>query len=50
MEEIRAGLKGYPGVQIVVDKNQDGPPTGKPINIEITGDEEEVRQEKQHVW
>jgi multidrug efflux pump len=39
MEEIREGLQGYPGVQIVVDKNQDGPPTGKPINIEVKGDE-----------
>ena len=45
MEEIRAGLKGYPGVQIIVDKNQDGPPTGKPINIEITGDEIDVLSE-----
>lgn len=45
MEEIRAGLRGYPGVQIVVDKNQDGPPTGKPINIEITGEEVDVLSE-----
>ena len=45
MEEIRAGLRGYPGVQIVVDKNQDGPPTGKPINIEITGEEIDVLSE-----
>lgn len=45
MEEIRAGLKGYPGVQIIVDKNQDGPPTGKPINIEITGEEIDVLSE-----
>jgi multidrug efflux pump len=39
MEEIREGLQGYAGVQIVVDKNQDGPPTGKPINIELTGED-----------
>ncbi len=39
MEEIRSSVKGFPGVQIVVDKNQDGPPTGKPINIEITGED-----------
>ncbi len=45
MEEIRASLRGYPGVQIVVDKNQDGPPTGKPINMEITGDEVDVLSE-----
>jgi multidrug efflux pump subunit AcrB len=39
MDEIRKSLKGIPGVNIVVDKNQDGPPTGKPINIEVTGQE-----------
>ncbi len=39
MEELRAGLNGYPGVQIVVDQNAAGPPTGKPVNIEIQGDE-----------
>ncbi|MEM9821988.1 MAG: efflux RND transporter permease subunit [Bacteroidota bacterium] len=39
MEEIREGLNGYTGVQIVVDKDQAGPPQEKPINIEITGDE-----------
>lgn len=37
MEKIRESVKGYAGVTLVVDKNQDGPPTGKPINIEITG-------------
>lgn len=45
MEEIRTSLRGYPGVQIVVDKNQDGPPTGKPINMEITGEEVDVLSE-----
>jgi multidrug efflux pump subunit AcrB len=39
MEKIRTGLEGYPGVQIVVDRNQAGPPTGKPINIELQGEE-----------
>jgi multidrug efflux pump subunit AcrB len=38
MEEIRGELRGYPGVKIVVDKNSSGPPTGKPINIEVSGD------------
>jgi len=38
MEEIRSELDDYTGVQIVVDKNQDGPPTGKPINLEIKGE------------
>ncbi|MFK7807614.1 MAG: efflux RND transporter permease subunit [Saprospiraceae bacterium] len=40
MEDIREGLKDLvPGVQIVVDQNQDGPPTGKDLNIEIIGDD-----------
>ena len=38
MEAIREDLKGYAGVSIAVDKNADGPPTGKPINIEIQGE------------
>ncbi len=38
MEEIRETVRGYPGVQITVDKNADGPSTGKPINLEIQGD------------
>ncbi len=38
MEEIRESVQGYAGVAIVVDKNADGPPTGKPINIEIKGE------------
>ena len=37
MEDIREAVKGYAGVQIVVDKNADGPPAGKPINIELSG-------------
>ncbi|NOZ46254.1 MAG: efflux RND transporter permease subunit [Chlorobi bacterium] len=29
----------YPGVQFTFEKNSMGPPTGKPINIEITGED-----------
>ncbi len=39
MEEIRKEIKGSPGVQIVVDQNAQGPPAGKPVNIEIKGEE-----------
>jgi multidrug efflux pump subunit AcrB len=39
MEDIREALQGYPGVQITVDKNADGPPTGKPINLEVQGED-----------
>jgi multidrug efflux pump len=39
MEEIRESIGQYPGVTVTVDKNSDGPPTGKPINIEVSGDD-----------
>ncbi|MFC2188297.1 efflux RND transporter permease subunit [Fulvivirgaceae bacterium LMO-SS25] len=42
MSEIRESLDNYPGVTVTVDKNSDGPPTGKPINIEISGEEFET--------
>jgi multidrug efflux pump subunit AcrB len=38
LSKIREAVKGIPGAQITVDQEQGGPPTGKPINIEITGD------------
>lgn len=38
MKEISAALIGMPGVKISVDKNREGPPLGKPINIEIRGE------------
>ena len=38
MKELSASLVGVPGVDISVDKNRDGPPMGRPINMEISGD------------
>ncbi|GAB2990604.1 efflux RND transporter permease subunit [Cyclobacterium sediminis] len=38
MEKIRELAEGYPGVLMTVGKQQNGPPVGKPINIEITGE------------
>ncbi len=38
LNEIRGSIKNYAGVKIFVDKNADGPPMGKPINLEIRGD------------
>jgi multidrug efflux pump subunit AcrB len=38
MDTIRQVLKNIPGTQISVEKNRVGPPTGKPVNIEITGE------------
>jgi multidrug efflux pump len=39
MNDMRAVVKDIPGAEIVVDKIKMGPPTGKPINIEISGDD-----------
>ena len=38
LDKIREGVKGIPGAEISVTKEQSGPPTAKPISIEITGD------------
>ncbi len=39
LDSIRKVVKGIPGVSITVDKEANGPPVGKPINIEIAGDD-----------
>ena len=39
MNDIRDAVQGVPGVDIIVDKNADGPPTGKPINLELRGED-----------
>jgi multidrug efflux pump subunit AcrB len=39
MEEIRNAVGSEPGVKVTVDKNADGPPTGKAINLEVSGDD-----------
>lgn len=39
LTDVRNAIKGFPGVQIVVSKNADGPPQGAPINIEVSGDD-----------
>ncbi len=40
MDEIRNAVKDIKGAQITVDQNKMGPPSaGKPINIEISGDD-----------
>ena len=38
LDKIRQAVKGIPGAVISTDKNRSGPPTGKPVNIEITGE------------
>lgn len=42
MDDIREAVKGVKGAEITVEKEQGGPPTGKPINIEVAADDFEV--------
>ncbi|MBL7814090.1 MAG: efflux RND transporter permease subunit [Saprospiraceae bacterium] len=39
LKQIREAVKGVPGAEIVVEKESSGPPTAKPISIEITGED-----------
>ncbi len=39
LEDIRNAVKDIPGAEITVTKPQGGPPTGKPINIELISDD-----------
>jgi len=36
---LREELAQYPGVEITIDKDANGPPTGKPINVEVSGED-----------
>ncbi|HMU69815.1 MAG TPA: efflux RND transporter permease subunit, partial [Chitinophagales bacterium] len=38
IEKIREAVKDIPGADITVGVEQNGPPAGKPINIELTGE------------
>ncbi len=38
LDKIREAMKGIAGAEITVEKNRMGPPTGKPINIEISSE------------
>jgi multidrug efflux pump subunit AcrB len=42
LDKIREGVKGIKGAEISVNQEANGPPTGKPINIEIGADDFEV--------
>ena len=39
MDPIRNAVNDIPGAEISVEKNRMGPPTGKPVNIEVSGDD-----------
>lgn len=42
LEHIRQRVKDVPGAKITVAAQEEGPPTGAPINIEIAGDDFQV--------
>lgn len=39
LDKLRDEMKGIPGAQIRIDREAMGPPTGMPINIEVSGEE-----------
>ncbi len=49
LEEMRKAIVGIPGSEISVQRENNGPPTGKPISVEITGDnfDEMIKIEKE---
>ena len=42
VDRLREDLSGVPGAEICVEKAEEGPPTGKPISIEISGEDFET--------
>lgn len=45
MEKVREAVKGIAGTEINVEKEANGPPTGKPINLEVSSDDLDVLME-----
>ncbi|MBU6157395.1 MAG: efflux RND transporter permease subunit [Bacteroidetes bacterium] len=39
MEAIRKNIKDIPGAEVSVEKEEGGPPTDPPVNIEVSGDD-----------
>ncbi|MCR6722397.1 MAG: efflux RND transporter permease subunit [Chitinophagaceae bacterium] len=39
LDSIRAAVKGFPGAEISVDKEANGPPTEPPVNIEVASED-----------
>ncbi|MFD2573973.1 efflux RND transporter permease subunit [Spirosoma soli] len=42
LSKVRTAMQGIPGTEISVERESNGPPTGKPIAIEIAGDDFKV--------
>lgn len=39
LDKIRQAIKGIPGAELSVDKEQNGPPTDPPVNIEVASED-----------
>lgn len=39
MKELTANYNGFIGAKIFIEKEENGPPVGKPVNIEVSGDD-----------
>ena len=39
LEKLRAQLQGIPGTEVEFTKQEQGPPTGPPVNIEVSGEQ-----------
>ncbi|KAA3440855.1 efflux RND transporter permease subunit [Rufibacter hautae] len=39
LDDIREAVKGIPGAEITVEQEQNGPPVGKPILVEVAGED-----------
>ena len=39
LENLRQALAGFTGARLIIDKQEEGPPTGKPVSIEISGED-----------
>ncbi|HYG18849.1 MAG TPA: efflux RND transporter permease subunit, partial [Ohtaekwangia sp.] len=42
LDSLRNAVKGIKGAEVTVEQEQGGPPTGKPVNIEISADDFDV--------
>ncbi|MBT3191858.1 MAG: efflux RND transporter permease subunit [Verrucomicrobia bacterium] len=45
VDALRKDIGSIPGAEVKVDKEEEGPPTGAPISIELTGDDFETLSE-----
>ncbi len=48
VKDIRQTIGEIPGVRVEVEKEQEGPPTGAPINIELTGEDFDLLADLTH--